>query len=350
MARSLRLNIPDGWYHEYHRGIERRRIFADDRDRSHFVSLLSEMHDRYRVLIHAYVLMPNHYHTVLQTPDANLSDAMQWLHTSYATWFNTRHQRVGPLWQGRFGAKPVENSAWAYEVSLYVHLNPVCTHVFGLGKGNRRAESLGLRSVNAETLSRRLKELRSYAWSSYRAYGAYAREPEWLHTKAILERAHRSVAEQRNIYREDAKNLLCKGARETSYESLMDRVAVGSQHFKDQMIGLAKGGERETVCKRELRRRISVEDALGAVEAATGVSRETFINRHGDRGKAVAMLLLRRYGGMTLRDVGDAFGGVDYAAVSDRVRRLEIEINAKRATKDLVRKATKTLNLETRPQ
>ncbi|MFT5241367.1 MAG: putative transposase [Candidatus Promineifilaceae bacterium] len=350
MARSLRLNIPNGWYHEYHRGIERCRIFADDRDRSHFVSLLAEMHDRYRILIHAYVLMPNHYHTVLQTPDANLSEAMQWLHTSYAAWFNTRHRRVGPLWQGRYGAKPVENSAWAYEVSLYVHLNPVCTNVFGLSKGRRRAEGLGLRSATKETLILRLRELRSYAWSSYRAYGGYTREPRWLTTKAILPRAHLSVSEQRKSYREDAKNLLCKGARETSYESLIDRVAVGSQRFREQMIVLAKGGQRETVCKRELRRRISVDDALGAVEAATGVSREVFIDRHGDRGKAVAMFLLRRYGGMTLREVGDAFGGVDYAAVSDRVRRLEREVATDRATRDLVREATENLNLETRPQ
>ena len=125
MARPLRLNIADGWYHVFHRGTERCRIFADDRDRAHFLELLAEMHARYRIRIHGYVLMDSHYHDLLQTPDANLSEAMQWLHTSYAAWFNTRHQRVGPLWQGRFGAVPVENSAWAYELSLYIHLNPV---------------------------------------------------------------------------------------------------------------------------------------------------------------------------------------------------------------------------------
>ena len=71
MARRLRTNRVDGWYHVFHRGIERRAIYADDRDREHFVGLLGEMHERFRVLIHAYSLMTNHWHGVLQTPDAN---------------------------------------------------------------------------------------------------------------------------------------------------------------------------------------------------------------------------------------------------------------------------------------
>lgn len=118
MARALRISLHDGWYHVFHRGTERRSIFVDDRDRNHFLNLLAEVHERYRFRIHAVVLMTNHYHAILQTPDANLSVGMQWLHLSYAAWFNARHSRVGPFWQGRFRSVPVENSAWAHALSL----------------------------------------------------------------------------------------------------------------------------------------------------------------------------------------------------------------------------------------
>ena len=77
MARPLRVNIPDGWYHCMNRGLERRAIFADDRDCRHFVDLLGEIVDRFRVRVHAYCLLGNHYHTIIQTPDANLGNRCQ---------------------------------------------------------------------------------------------------------------------------------------------------------------------------------------------------------------------------------------------------------------------------------
>ncbi|MFC1451858.1 transposase [Verrucomicrobiota bacterium] len=129
-------------------------IYADDRDREHFTGLLGEVHERFRVQIHAHSLMPNHWHGVLQTPDANLSAAMQWLGLSHAAWFNARHDRVGPLW-GRFRATPIEDGAWAYEVTLYVHLNPVATEESGLGKRVKKSEAVGLRSPSKEQVAQR---------------------------------------------------------------------------------------------------------------------------------------------------------------------------------------------------
>jgi REP element-mobilizing transposase RayT len=74
------------------------------------LELLEVLHARYRVLIHAYALMDNHYHAIVQTPDANLSRGMQWLHGSCSAGYNARHQRVGPVFQGRYRAVPVENA------------------------------------------------------------------------------------------------------------------------------------------------------------------------------------------------------------------------------------------------
>ena len=84
MARPLRIDIAYGWYHITNRGLDRRQIFNDDRDYGHFLELLGEMHERYLVRVHAYVLMTNHYHLLIQTPEANASRALQWLNVSYS--------------------------------------------------------------------------------------------------------------------------------------------------------------------------------------------------------------------------------------------------------------------------
>ena len=180
MARPLRTAIVDGWHHVFGRGLERREIFGDNADRRHLLELFGILHDRYRLKIHAYALMDNHYHAILQTPDANLSRGMQWLHGSYSAWYNARHNRVGPLFQGRYRAIPVENSTWAYALSVYVHLNPLRVAGLGLDKRGRVMEGQGFRTPTPELVDTRLKQLRTYRWSSYRAYAGYAPVPAWL--------------------------------------------------------------------------------------------------------------------------------------------------------------------------
>jgi len=93
MARQLRHHTAGGWYHITARGMGRRAIFGGDRDREHFVELLAEMAGRYGVALHAYVLMENHYHLLIETPHANASRALRWLNVSCAAWFNAKHRR-----------------------------------------------------------------------------------------------------------------------------------------------------------------------------------------------------------------------------------------------------------------
>ena len=96
------------------------------------------------MVVHAYVLMNNHYHLLMETPRANLSQTMQWLNVSYSVWFNRRHRRVGHLFQGRFKAILVEPEVWGLELSRYVHLNPVRLGELGLGKESRRSSGCSL--------------------------------------------------------------------------------------------------------------------------------------------------------------------------------------------------------------
>src|SRR5215207_2802568 len=165
MARPLRIERPGWWYHVISRGNERKPIFRDDRDRRHFLELLEELVGLYRIRLHVFVLMDNHYHLILELTEANLSRAVQWLNVSYSVWFNRRRQRSGHLFQGRFKSLVVEPEMWALALSRYLHLNPVRVEAMGLGKRQRSARRVGLVAApNQIVVRRRIQLLRSYRW------------------------------------------------------------------------------------------------------------------------------------------------------------------------------------------
>src|SRR5687768_15876091 len=165
MARPLRIERAGAWYHLTARGNERQPIFHDPRDYQHFCELLAEVVARFRWRLHAYVLMKNHFHLMIETRDANLSRSMQWLSVSYTIWFNRRHARAGHLFQGRFKSIIVEPAAWAVELSRYVHLNPVRIKSLGLSKSDRaQARTPGGAAPDRELVARRLETLRQFRW------------------------------------------------------------------------------------------------------------------------------------------------------------------------------------------
>ena len=125
MSRPLRLQTPGAIYHVTARGNARRPIFEDDDDCARFLVVLASTVARYRVLCHAYCLMGNHYHLLVQTLEPNLSVAMRQLNGVYTQRFNRRHERCGHVLQGRFGAQLVDGDAYLREVCRYILLNPV---------------------------------------------------------------------------------------------------------------------------------------------------------------------------------------------------------------------------------
>jgi len=125
MSRPLRLQIQGGIYHVTARGNDRRRIFEDDDDCARFLIVLSSAVARYHVRCHAYCLMSNHYHLLLQTRETNLSVTMRHLNGVYTQRFNRRHERCGHVLQGRFAAQLVDGEGYLREVCRYIVLNPV---------------------------------------------------------------------------------------------------------------------------------------------------------------------------------------------------------------------------------
>ena len=123
MARPLRLEFPGAIYHVTARGNARNEIFIDDEDRRLFLDCLGEVVARFGWRCHAYCLMDNHYHLLIETPEGNLSRGMRQLNGVYTQRFNRRHGRVGHVFQGRFKAIVVDRDGYLLELCRYVVLN-----------------------------------------------------------------------------------------------------------------------------------------------------------------------------------------------------------------------------------
>lgn len=160
MARSLRIQFPGAVYHVTSRGNARGMIFDDDFDRERFLNVLTSVVEKQRWLCHAYCLMGNHFHLLIETPEANLSRGMRQLNGIYTQAFNRRHGRCGHLFQGRFKAILVDKGNYLLTLCRYIVLNPVAARI---------APDPG-----------------AWAWSSYLATAGLMPSPEFLSTDWLL--------------------------------------------------------------------------------------------------------------------------------------------------------------------
>jgi len=325
MARPLRIDFPHGWYHVTARGLERRTLFRDDRDRVHFLELVGAASERFGVLIHAYVLMDNHYHLMVETPAANLSQAMQWVNVSYSVWFNRRRGRVGPVFQGRFKAVVVEATAYAVELSRYVHLNPIRVKRLGLAKATQQQQQAGLGTTApaTEVVRERIRRLRGYRWSSYRAYVGAERGQEWLVTAPVLELLGGGTGPvDRAKYRAFVETTAREGVAESPWERLTAGLVLGENQFVARMRKLAQGNRQQQPALRTLQRRRGLAEVIGCVEGMKGERWASFRDRHGDWGRDVVLLLGRKLCGMKLRELAELAGVSNEATVALAVQRV----------------------------
>jgi REP element-mobilizing transposase RayT len=167
MARSLRIEYAGAVYHAMARGNQGCLIFKDGQDRRCFLETLGEACEKTGWYIHAYVLMENHYHLLVETPEANLVAGMKWLQGTYTQRFNSRHKIFGHLFQGRYKAVIVDGAEEDYfqVVSTYIHLNPARAKLVAVGQ----------------------ERLKRYRWSSYPWYlNRAGKRPVWLRTDRVM--------------------------------------------------------------------------------------------------------------------------------------------------------------------
>ena len=165
MSRALRIEYPGARYHVMCRGNQSRTIFLDQADADLFLRCLGEMCVRNGVVVHAWCLMSNHYHLLIETPAGNLVDAMKWFQGTFTQRYNARHKLWGHLFQGRYKSKVIDDSEPAYfrMVGDYIHLNPADAGLVEAGM------------------------LLKYPWSSYPFYlKSPSQTPGWMETRKLL--------------------------------------------------------------------------------------------------------------------------------------------------------------------
>ena len=348
MARQLRHHYAGGWYHITARGMGRREIFSDDRDRERFVELLSEMVGRYCIVLHAYVLMGNHYHLLIETPEGNASRALQWLNLSYAAWFNAKHARSGPLFQARFKSIPVDGEgSWALTCSVYIHLNPVRITSLGLGKGDRALEKAGLlpEGPAAGQVRDRLAALRRHPWSSYLAYAGYAAKPGWLTCDRLWWHAGQEKgADRKADYRRYVEESLRQGVEEGVGGRLTAALAIGGVAFVERLRRKVPKRARGETNARAWRRLLPFAEVVRAVESVRGECWDDFMGRHGDYGRDLALHIGRLKCGLTLRELGKEAGNMSVPSVAKACERILKRLKTDRKMQRVSAKVIEKLN------
>jgi putative transposase len=323
------------------RGIEGRTIYSDEGYYRKFEELLSNLPERFGARMHTYVLMPNHYHLQIETPRLNLSEAIKWLNVSYVSWFNRKAGRNGPLLQGRFKAVVHDPDEVGWTIHEYIHLNPVRVKRFGASRSEDKRPS-------AEQMVEMVKELREFKWSSYRSYAGYTPAPKWLCTEAVMSWVPaRTQGRKRDQYRQRFREMMGAGDLGTSWkESLAGDLVLGGKDFVERVRKILGGNRNEQKALREMEKPpVDWERITSAIEQLWRRPWKEVSGRHGDPGRELAMLIARRYGGMSLRDIGEAVGGLQYPAVSDAVRRTSARLETDRTLEKMFKRLCKILKL-----
>ncbi|HAG51003.1 MAG TPA: hypothetical protein DHU69_08460 [Deltaproteobacteria bacterium] len=296
MARQLRIEYEGAFYHVTSRGNQREKIYWDDKDREEFKKILKRTKEIYGYLLHAHVLMNNHYHLLIETPYANIKQIMQNINTSYTVYVNRRHKRFGHLFQGRYKAFIVDKESYLLELGRYIHLNPV------------RAGAV------------RMPE--DYEWSSYREYLQRDSEHGLTNTDGTLYSFSRKRAIAVKKYQEFVN------ASITGESPLKGAVGsiLGDETFRDRVVKHLKGipDKAEIPEIKKFETKHNIEDIVKAVAEYYGVKEGDLLKRKKttERQRKIAMYLCKMLSGRKNIEVGREFG-VTLQAITNAIRDIE---------------------------
>jgi len=332
MARPLRIEYEGAIHHVVNRGIARRELFRDDRDFERFLSSLEDGVEQYRVRLFAFCLMSNHYHLLVETPQANLGRFIHSVQTSYAVYFNLRHRSTGHVYEGPYKPKLVEGDDYLLRLSRYIHLNP-----------------MEIKSRSEKPVKEKAKALREYLWSSYPGYVGKKGRKDWVAYGPMEALIRERFGKRKGAYKNFVERGLVK--KDADLDELMEnRLAVGSESFLEavgRMYEERKEGHRipEDVSFRRTGERVSPEHILSEVCNELGVDRKELARRRGSgwrRGVAAKMLL--QYGGLTQREAAKVLGLGTGAAVCMRMKDLSQRLEMDRFMREHLKRIERALS------
>lgn len=287
MARKLRLQLPGALYHLTSRGDRQEEIFRDDSDRTSFLQALADVCARTAWRVHAYCLLPNHFHLVIETPQPNLVAGMKWLLGTYTARFNRRHGLSGHVFAGRYRSQLIDPSSdFLRLVCDYVHLNP---------------DRSGI--LDRDT------PLETYPWSSLQQILAPASaRPAWLSTDRLFTQADVSDTDEgRHQFAKGLNDLRQDGA-DSKWETVREGWCLGTDGFRTTMLTHVSAGAGENHFGAELNEAAeakAMEIVAEELQRLQWDESELTRRRKGDPAKIAVALRLRAETTVTLQWIAD---------------------------------------------
>ena len=322
MSRPLRIEYPNAWYHVMNRGAGFRNIFCNDNHRMLFLDLLSQISIMFRVEIHGFCLMDNHYHLLIHTPAGNLQRAMRHLNGVYTQRYNRLETTDGTLFRGRYKAILIEPDAYLLNVSRYIHLNPVAASVTALAG--------------------------DYQWSSYPSYIGVAPTPQWLQTKFVLNMTGRR--QRRKAYRLFVEKEV-DDETQTFYDKKKFPAVMGSDNFKES-IHSRLSVNTEIPAIKTLKAAPSISAIIQAVSIIFATPENEMLQTARGRGmknsaRSAAIYCCRKMAGLPLNEIANQFGFSHYGSVSGSIARFDRQISEEPHLAKLMRKVENIINKRT---
>jgi len=303
MARPLRIQYPGAVYHVTCRGNDRKNMVKDDGDRKQFVQILAQSVAIYDINLCSYVLMDNHFHLLVETPQGNLAEFMRRFNLSYTGYFNRRYRRSGHVYQGRYKSILVEKEGYLSVLSRYIHLNPV-----------------KIKAMKKVSEKEKVGYLMRYPWSSLPGFIHRKKKEAHVDYAMVLEEYGGDTERARKAYRARIVGEISENPR--IWGQVLGQSLLGSDGFiawvKEHHLEAAKDRERPSVA--EVHRYRSEIEILKAIEAETGKDLEAIRSEKGVV-RQIAMDLLYRAAGLKGPAIGHLFE-IGYGPVSQERKRL----------------------------
>jgi len=281
MARPIRIEYAGVLYHITSRGNAREAIFFTDEDRLSFLKILQDQCRTINWLCHAYCLMDNHYHLLIETPDGNLSKGMRQLNGVYTQTFNRHHNRVGHVFQGRYRGILVEKEAYLLELCRYIVLNPV------------RAQMV--------------RSAKEWPWSSYCSTAGYVEQDELLTSDWILASFAKSKTAAQIKYRE----FISQGKGQPSpWQSLKNQVYLGNEQFVKEHI--------DSITDKD----VELSEIPKSQRKAKPMTMDYYLKQATNRDDAI--LRAWNSGGYTQKNIADYFS-IHYSRVSKIIKKAKVK-------------------------
>ncbi len=314
MPRPLRIEYENAYYHVMNRGRGRQKIFHGQAYYDEFLHTLEEAHRRFGIEIHSYCLMPNHYHLLIKTPEANLGRAMRHINGVYTQRHNRMRKTDGSLFRGRYKAILVEEDSYQLQLSRYIHRNPLAAKL--------------------------VENLKDYRWSSYQYYVSKKRSPPWLYREEVLEQLQVKIK-----VNEKYKAFVALGVDEElqqfySKGNIMS--CLGSEAFRSWAYSQRAKDRDDVTEKEKIHFRPDMDMLIKQVSVAFGVTEKSILT--GTRGKEnlprwAAMYICQEKGDHRLIDIAKKFGLKRSGSIPSIIEKLKKALQSDKQLKIMINKS-----------